>query len=205
MEIGSVNLWSTSIFVTNLGLDEDFINNLASFLTDLKNIDNKNITASNVGGWHSDYSLFQHENEENKLIHKKVSDTITWIYSQNNTSFFDSNRLVMNSWGNINSGHTYQSFHTHAEWALSAVFYVKVPEVEENSRNGAIAFQDFSSRSVNPNIKDLKNILGERVKFLKVKQSDLVIFPSYLPHAVQPTYVEDPRITIAFNYLAVPK
>lgn len=205
MEIASVNLWSTSIFATNLGFDEEFINNLASFLIDLKNSDEKNISVSNVGGWHSDYHLFKRENEENKVIHKKVNDIITWIYSQNNPSFFESNRLVMNSWGNINSGHTYQSFHTHAEWALSAVFYVKVPEVEADTRNGAIAFQDFSSRSVNPNSKDLKNILGERVKFLKVKQSDLIIFPSYLPHAVQPTYVDDPRVTIAFNYLAVPE
>ena len=109
----------------------------------------------------------------------------------------------MNSWANINSDHTYQSFHNHAEWALSAVFYVSVPEVDANSKNGALTFQDFSSRSVNPNYRDLTHLFGERQRSLKVNTSDLVIFPSYLPHAVTPTYLKEPRITIAFNFLAI--
>ena len=63
-----------------------------------------------------------------------------------------------------------------------------------------LAFKDFSSRSMNPNYNELKNILGEKERNLKVKTSDLIIFPSHLPHAVNPTFVKEPRITIAFNF-----
>ena len=65
----------------------------------------------------------------------------------------------MNSWGNINSGHVKPIISYSRRMGIISRLYVKVPEVEADTRNGAIAFQDFSSRSVNPNSKDLKNIL----------------------------------------------
>ena len=203
MEISTVNLWTTSVLVSNLELDRDFLNNLESFLLGLKQDDELNLKRSNEGGWHSDYNLYSHNNLENKEIHKKVNDIITWLYTRNNDTFFEGHSLTMNSWANVNSQHSYHTSHTHPEFALSAVFYVKVPEVDEGTKNGSLSFQDFSSRTMNPNFDSLKNILGEREKFLRVKTSDLVIFPSYLPHSVPPTYVSDPRITIAFNYMAV--
>ena len=110
----------------------------------------------------------------------------------------------MNSWANINFDGTYQSYHNHADWALSAVFYVRVPNNIINEKDGSISFQDFSSRSMNPNYNELKNILGEKERNLKVKTSDLIIFPSHLPHAVNPTFVKEPRITIAFNFRTIP-
>ena len=105
--------------------------------------DENTVKASNVGGWHSTYDLAQNQNEQNIEVHKKVNEIITWLYSNKESSYFDNNRLIMNSWANINFDGTYQSYHNHADWALSAVFYVRVPNNIINEKDGSISFQRF--------------------------------------------------------------
>ena len=204
MQIASTSLWSTNVLQTALPFDEDFLEKLSQFIISMSEDDENTVKASNVGGWHSTYDLAQNQNEQNIEVHKKVNEIITWLYSNKESSYFDNNRLIMNSWANINFDGTYQSYHNHADWALSAVFYVRVPNNIINEKDGSISFQDFSSRSMNPNYNELKNILGEKERNLKVKTSDLIIFPSHLPHAVNPTFVKEPRITIAFNFKTIP-
>ena len=204
MQISSTALWSTNILQTKIPFSEEFLNHLSQFIISLSKDDKNKVHASNVGGWHSNYDLAQNQNEYNLHAHNKVNEIITWLYSQNDTKYFETHKLVMNSWANINFEGTFQSYHNHAEWALSAVLYVRVPENVANERNGSISFQDFSCRSMNPNFAELKHVLGEKERRIKVQASDLIIFPSHLPHAVNPTYVKEPRITIAFNFRTIP-
>ena len=164
MQIASTSLWSTNVLQTALPFDEDFLEKLSQFIISMSEDDENTVKASNVGGWHSTYDLAQNQNEQNIEVHKKVNEIITWLYSNKESSYFDNNRLIMNSWANINFDGTYQSYHNHTDWALSAVFYVRVPNNIINEKDGSISFQDFSSRSMNPNYNELKNILGEKEK-----------------------------------------
>jgi uncharacterized protein (TIGR02466 family) len=204
MEISSVSLWSSNLLKATLQFDEQFLNNLQNFIFTLRDSDTENIRVSNIGGWHSNYSLASYSNVENKTVHQKVNEIVTWLYTRKDKTFFERNNLIMNSWANINENASYQTYHNHAEWALSAVFYVSVPENLSQESSGSINFQDFSSRAVNPNFDELKHIFGERERKIKVNASDLLIFPSHIPHSVNPTYVDEPRVTIAFNFRAIP-
>lgn len=204
MEISTVQLWSSSILQTSLGYDNLFLDNLSKFLISLSKDKLNQVSVSNIGGWHSKYDLAQEQNPENQAVHSEVNKIITWLYSRTDNTYFERNRLIMNSWANINTNGTFQTFHNHADWALSAVFYVNVPSNMTKLEHGSITFQDFSSRSMNPNFADLAHVFGAKERRVKVSSSDLLIFPSHLPHSVLPTFVEEPRITIAFNFKAIP-
>ena len=98
-------------------------------------------------------------------------------------------------WAIINKKGNFNVEHVHANCHLSAAYYVKVPE---NSGN----FQIFNPNSVSRNRFPKKskptefNIVSA---VLKIEEGDLLIFPSYLPHAVGQNETDEDRIVLSFN------
>ena len=92
-------------------------------------------------------------------------------------------------WANINSLGGANNVHTHIsrndaeslQKNMSGVYYLKV-----NEKSGNIGF-------LNP------IYLNEQTFYIP-KEKDLIIFPSYVPHFVEPNLNSEDRITIAFNF-----
>ena len=79
-------------------------------------------------------------------------------------------------------------------FALSGVYYASVPP---EGRSGAIEFLD---PRVNANAYTIEGAACFNRKFIiNPKPGNLLVFPSYLTHWVQPNGESTDRITVAFN------
>jgi uncharacterized protein (TIGR02466 family) len=93
------------------------------------------------------------------------------------------NIQIEGMWGNISSFTNFNSIHTHHTniKKLSGVLYLQTP-----SNSGDIIFHNPLDLSIAFNVKP--------------KPKTLIIFPSYLPHFVEPNLSQEDRISIAFNF-----
>lgn len=93
-------------------------------------------------------------------------------------------------WANINSPGSRNTFHTHREDEFSCVYYL------QGSGTGDLRFP-------NP-----ANLLGDCSKtspftrdfLFAPNDGDLILFPSWMPHEVEPNLSNRDRINIAFNF-----
>lgn len=113
---------------------------------------------------------------------------------------------ITQSWVNWNHPKEHTHLHTHPNSIVSGVLYL---QVEEN-KNNLILFhrlnQDIGSGKniieppmfKQPNDKvERKYVDGAQAVF--VKNGDLILFASYLPHSVPPNHGSSKRISLAFN------
>lgn len=97
---------------------------------------------------------------------------------------------TVNFWVNINQPGSRNSFHTHKEDEFSCVYYL------QGTDTGALRF-------TNP-----ANMLGDCNRFSPFTRDflfypsdrDLILFPSWVPHEVEPNLSSRERINIAFNF-----
>jgi hypothetical protein len=93
-------------------------------------------------------------------------------------------------WANVNSPGSRNTFHTHKEDEFSCVYYL------QGTDTGDLRFP-------NP-----ANLLGDCCKtspftrdfLFSPKDGDLILFPSWLPHEVEPNLSDRERINVAFNF-----
>jgi uncharacterized protein (TIGR02466 family) len=110
--------------------------------------------------------------------------------------------FITTSWATYLNGPTqYVQEHVHFD-TFSGVFYLKVPE-----NVGKLV---LSNQSINNQWQGLQ-MIGKRNKFTSEKlhiepvEGHIFLWPSYLPHRVEPTDSEGDRISISFNVIAMPK
>lgn len=100
------------------------------------------------------------------------------------------------AWFNINTENTFQEFHTHNNSIFSCAYYVSAPE-----GSGGIVFEDPKE----PDMFQMKEVRESnpfnqpRVVY-EVEEGTLLIFRSYLRHAVIPGTNKQPRISISANF-----
>ena len=103
-------------------------------------------------------------------------------------------------WANVNSKHSQHSAHIHPNAYYSGVYYVKAPK-----NSGKIIFTDPKN-----SIRSFELTPSERGKYSDavVRQIEVVpengmllLFPSWLLHEVRQQFIDDERISIAFNII----
>ena len=106
---------------------------------------------------------------------------------------------ITQSWINVNKPGEYHHNHSHSNSIISGVFYVS------NEEDDAINFYD-PAESLKGRI-DFKveefNLWNSPSWFFPVKKNDLLLFPSWLRHSVDPNKrATKDRISISFNVFA---
>jgi uncharacterized protein (TIGR02466 family) len=100
------------------------------------------------------------------------------------------------AWLNIATDNAWQEFHTHNGNIFSLVYYVDAPE-----GSGKIIFEDPKEPDMYP-LKTVNN--KNQLSYSRISYTPgtglLLIFRSYLRHAVEPGTNTDPRISIAMNF-----
>lgn len=178
--IHPVHLWPTSLFLSQLSLDNTAMINE---LYNLERID-KDISKSNYGGWQSNIRLF--ENNIFDSLKEKIVSHIHAIFQKDNIEF-------KQMWGCINRHKDFNTVHSHGnEYHLSGVYYLKVPE-----NSGAIAFRDPRPAAISSSTHSLFGF-GDTELFTPVANM-LILFPSYLEHFVLPNESKDYRMSISFD------
>jgi Flp pilus assembly protein TadD len=102
-------------------------------------------------------------------------------------------RARLESWAVVYPSDGRQTSHIHPDGWLSGVYYVSAPKTScDDQRSGCLVLGalDLKGLSVDPpwGTRDVHPAPGR-----------LILFPSYIPHAVIPTQSADARICIAFD------
>lgn len=184
-----INIFSVNIYKQKLNIKNK---TLIDYLIQL-NKQSKGRNMSNPTGWQSsDLDLSQSIfSKINKEIHKHFMTYAKSIPLNNNFH-------ISNMWANINGYKDYNLVHTHTYSVISGVYYLKTPK-----NSGRLFFMnpasDFIEHSWYPCIQEYTQQNSPRWNIF-VEEGDLVLFPSWLKHGVEPNLnKKENRISMAFN------
>ena len=168
---------------------------LENYILDLKKKNKDGQKKSNVGGWHSPFFNLEKDNTPKKFIQniqkflqKVIEDEMGWEYIPNKVK-------IVSMWSIINNKNSFNIKHNHPNSYLSAAYYVKAPK-----NSGNINFYDTKEQKNirTPIVKKFTDISAV-VSSLEPEEGDLLLFPSYLYHAVEENLSDNNRIVISFN------
>lgn len=186
IEINEIKTFYTSLYTLNVqpGIE------LEQIAKSLEAAGESKIQASNHGGWQSEKQTY----DSIKYV-QPFLDSLTIIMNKIYKEFNISKDAELNDyWFNINRKDNFNWAHNHPQCFFSAVYYIKFPD---NSGNLVFERPDplrewLSVHSVNE--KNSNSVL------FKPTKNDLIIFPSYVKHRVEPNNTDDERISIALNF-----
>jgi len=112
---------------------------------------------------------------------------------------------LTNFWINISGKGSSNTPHTHSGLTYSGVFFIKVPE---EMRGGRFLFYrnfneaDFISTEYMGHFKEGYQMKGYDypINTILPKENMLVVFPSWVPHAVEINLSDEERISLSFNF-----
>ena len=104
----------------------------------------------------------------------------------------------LHAWGVVNRGSGRLASHFHGEAWLSGVFYVCAPRGLDGGHLGAL-----SLGAVDAALDSRRGPPWETIS-IDPTPGRLVLFPSYTPHATEPTHSEEDRISISFDVIPQP-
>ena len=159
---------------------------------------------SNLGGWQSDWEMTDWGGSAFDRLIEQAKAIATQLTADREGRAVEID-WKFNAWANVNrSGHGNES-HTHPGAYWSGVYYVDDGGVGENPSLGG-EFEVHDPRGVAPAMYAPKLAFsmpqGQSVgasETLHPKSGMMVLFPSWLSHAVRPYRGQATRISIAFN------
>jgi uncharacterized protein (TIGR02466 family) len=159
---------------------------------------NPGAALTNIGGWHSETGLLEFCGEAGKRLiahmHAMTAEATRRLYA----AFGQPERSlewVLSAWANVNRRGASNQVHTHPGATWSGVYYVDHGEATEATERTGIHLYDPSPARTNLFFPELS---ATSVVF-KPEPGLMILFPSYVPHAVLPHQGERARISIAFN------
>jgi uncharacterized protein (TIGR02466 family) len=177
------NIFPTPIVRTTLGRDIS--------QDELKIIsDNKQLTSSNFGNVTSKntYILDSLPNIKTKLEDSVDFYVNNIIKPQHNIEFY-----ITQSWLNYTEPGKFHHKHTHSNSIISGSLYFNAQEGKDK-----IFFFNDSYTQIWCTPREWNQYNSVSWNF-PVKTGDIILFPSNLPHSVEPTVSDDTRISLAFN------
>jgi uncharacterized protein (TIGR02466 family) len=154
----------------------------------------KGINRTNINGWHSETNMSELP-EYRKLV-KLLYESQRTIYEQEH---LDSEPYLGNMWANINPPGGMNRAHIHPNSLWSGVYYIKA---EPNSGHLKIDDPRAAASMCRPRQKPGQSpVRLWRETHFEPKAGRLIMFPSWLTHAVDPNESNDIRISVSFNFM----
>lgn len=179
-----ITLQETYLFLKNYS-SYDLRQKILKEITDENRREPSGLPGSNPNCWRSNYVY---------KCNDEVLKAIKFILLEWQNKFVkkeDTPKYNITYWTNVNITGGANILHTHyrADADLSGVFYVKA------DGQGDIRFTTHEQlyRMINPHMPFSETISH------KPEDGDLLLFPSYLLHEVEPNTSISPRVTIGFN------
>jgi|TARA_R110000796_G_scaffold252621_1_gene388870 uncharacterized protein (TIGR02466 family) len=179
----TTSVWRSKIF--NDKLDNLIIN----YLENEKQNNKEGRKHSNAGGYHTEFIPL--DNPIFQLLGESLTPHIEESWKLKNF-FFYNGWIIENSKGHFNMPHI------HSLSAFSGVYYLKTNKDSGNlyfeNPNQIIEMMEYKNLSIDKEHTDLKPSHG-----IIPKDKDLILFPSFLRHGVEPNLSESNRIIMSFN------
>lgn len=168
--------------------------------------DSSGVQISNINGWHSNTQMIDWGGEAAKaLAHKAMTladDQTVDVKSPENSRF----GWIPEMWANVSGKGAANQYHTHPGSFWSAVAYLD--DGYGGSTNpalgGELQLQDPRMPMIRMTAPDLRlldsngNAQPSEIS-IRPKTGLIVLFPSWLHHAVRPFHGEGTRVSIAIN------
>jgi uncharacterized protein (TIGR02466 family) len=145
---------------------------------------------SNRLGWNSDTTLF-----ESPVFAPLAEATASVFESAIGECSREDMKFGLSAWANVHNTGGYNVLHTHSGCLMSGAFYLTLPQGA-----GPLIFQDPRPGVLHNShiyVGDFPNAANPFVVEPRVGQ--LVVFPSWLGHFVEPHLNRSPRVCIAMN------
>ena len=194
MKIDLLSLFPVEVFKTHI---DDIDNKKLSNIVYEKEKNEPSGQKTNIGGWQSLGNLI--EDKRFIKVLENVDKAFQTVYEKNN--YIDEIKVAVESmWINVNRPKDYNKSHIHPEVHWAFVYYIKVQE-----KSGDLVFEDPRIRRTMQTQaifkKDYYNLSSAAIISLTPQVVDLIIFPSYLEHFVEPNLSKEPRISISGNII----
>ena len=184
------DLFKISIYNKHLKLDQKKI---LSYCNHLRDKDPKGRLFSNQGGWQSELLTGKHPNLNGLAVEilKHAKDYCKLLQIK-------PTKKLENIWININGYKDYNDYHDHPGAILSGVYYVK------NSSNSNILFYSPYTQIIKSYWLDYILHYNHNTSSLFKhfsREGELILFPSWLMHSVEPNMKKENRVSISFNLI----
>lgn len=200
------NLFASQIWKVNLNIEKNIVNDIL----DQIELNYKN----NQDHCPPDWECKIHSSYKNNKINTKIDYHKLYPHFKNEYEQFtkglnliNHNYKIQSVWYNYYLAGYNQEYHDHVGQdhldIYSMVYFLKL-----NEEHPKITFYNYTNYHIffssNHKIKsiyphNINNSIIEQHWNMDVKEGDLIIFPSYLPHGVFVQKTNNPRITISLN------
>ena len=153
---------------------------------------------TNVGGWHSAPGTlaFCGPAGERLLrhVHAMTEEATHRLYAAHGRQP-ESLGWTLSAWANVNRRGHFNKAHTHPGATWSGVYYVDGGDTDPDAEGTALHLSDPCPTRSSAFFPDFS---GANILF-RPEPGLMIMFPSYLPHAVPPHAGDGTRISVAFN------
>jgi|688.fasta_scaffold1087911_1 uncharacterized protein (TIGR02466 family) len=157
----------------------------------IKSQDNGKVM-SNFGGWQSSFY-----NGDSISKYKQIKGLVDVIESSVKEIFkiwgIEKDNVLKNIWFNVNSSGNFNLPHTHPGTLFSGTYYV---DCDDNSGKIVFLRQDAQEHYLPHTYNEYTH---KTYSFLP-KPKDVVFFPSYMGHYVEPNQSKIKRVSVAFDF-----
>jgi uncharacterized protein (TIGR02466 family) len=155
---------------------------------------------TNIGGWHSETGILEFCGSAGERLvrhmHEMTEEATRRLYAEYYRPPEPLN-WILSAWANINRRGDFNNMHTHPGATWSGVYYVDDGESDGNANAEGTAIHLCDPCPARTNIF-FPELSCPDVLF-RPEPGLMILFPSYVPHAVPPHRGDRPRISIAFN------
>ncbi len=183
----------TSIFQIKNAVNQSTRDSLIKEILNFKDktVDN---SGSEKNCWRG-HPVFSHSHVEDLILTAvdtyidSLPDSAIMSRNEDPSSRFDYQKPLIHYWTNVNSKGGYNVSHNHSGSVISGVIYLQA------NQTGMIEFQPLNY------IYKINHpcwFYNGSMQYYP-EDGDIILFPSYLLHSVEPNPIEKERINIAFN------
>jgi uncharacterized protein (TIGR02466 family) len=166
---------------------------------DKRRRESKGIVTTNVDGWHSKKDLPIWPDPSIQAVTRWVVECARRTSRLlNGDSEGDVAHWRLHGWANANpaGGHNWLHHHAQLNWHWSAVYYVHLGVIQsDDTPGGALVFEEWDTGLAAARMKG--NV--RRSWRHRPSEGQLLLFPSWLHHSVEPHFSSETRISLAFN------
>ena len=209
MEIGYI--FETPLIFAEIPGAAELNQAIAPVIAERRKADPQGVAISNLLGWHSDTEMLEWGGEP---AHRLMDEVIAIANRYCEDTGAKGRRRFMwvpEMWANISAKGAANQLHSHPGSFWSAVYYVDdgYGGSMDRSLGGELEIEDPRTPMINMEAPDLRFRPAsnapppELVTLIRPASGRLLMFPSWLRHAVKPYFGNGTRVSIAMNLTSI--
>lgn len=194
-----IQVFSTPIWEASLPSFEVHKENFLKCVLEFRKKYPEGVKKSNLGGGYQSPMNLTNEQELSPLFEFVCQMGMKAAFD---LQFVNVDTYITAAWVNFNDTRSCINYdHVHQD-TFSGVFYLQIPE-----KSGKLV---LNNQGINPlwqggMLPDKKNKFNCDKLKLDPIEGQIYLWPSYVPHGVEPNDHDDARISISFNVICIPK